>query len=196
MKCKETQDRFSEYLDGALMLGELRDVEQHLAECAECAQEISLWKEAASALSGALSCDAMPRTSLEEFVVACTAGTDAPTAEASRFIRWLTSPRHALASTVAGSFALTALLLMLVWTAGNGIGSAHSEQSPAPTMFGQYENIMGLDNAPIERSLDNGTKEKRRSDRGRFDTCVAAYPHHTGGADRSVQDELCAVADS
>ncbi|MGD2080998.1 MAG: zf-HC2 domain-containing protein [Nitrospirota bacterium] len=41
MRCDETRDRLSEYLDGELPPGERRGVEQHLAACEGCRKELS-----------------------------------------------------------------------------------------------------------------------------------------------------------
>ena len=173
MKCKDVQGLFSSYMDKAMSPSETRDLEQHLAECAGCAQELAQWKDAASALTQVLACDAVPRKPLEGFVAACTAEPE--TSLLVAIMRLLTSPRHVLASIVAGSVALTSLLLVLVWFAGNGTPSARAEQSPMTTRLRQYEMMLGSMNAPIKRSLDNGTKEKRRSDHSRIDDRTADH---------------------
>jgi hypothetical protein len=174
MKCKETQGRFSEYIDEVLSLSELRDVEQHLAECAECAQELERWKDAASALSQVLARDAVPAKSLDEFVAACTAEPELTGWAA--FVRLITSPRHAVASTVAGSVALTSLMLMLVWVAMNGVPSMRMQPSPMTSPLHRYEMLTEITDTPMKKGYDNGTQKDRRSDSGRVDTRIAVYP--------------------
>jgi hypothetical protein len=161
-------------MDEALPPRELRGLEQHLAECTECAQELAQWKDAASALSHVLLCDAVPTKSLEEFVAACAVEPEMTGWAA--IVRLLTSPRHVVASTVAGSVALTSLMLMLVWVAMNGVPSMRMQPSPMTSPLHRYEMLTEITDTPMKKGYDNGTQKDRRSDSGRVDTRIAVYP--------------------
>jgi hypothetical protein len=50
MTCDETRDSLSAYLDGALASEERRDVEAHLAACAECARELASLRQTVALL--------------------------------------------------------------------------------------------------------------------------------------------------
>lgn len=63
------------------------------------------------ALNEVLDADAVPTTSLDEFVAACMIERRG---RWSSFAEWLSAPKRAVASTVAGSMLLTCALISLV----------------------------------------------------------------------------------
>ena len=68
------------------------------------------------ALNEVLDADAVPTKSLEEFVAACM--VERP-GRFSALVEWLSAPRRAVASTVAGSFVLTSILILTVLLAAD-----------------------------------------------------------------------------
>jgi anti-sigma factor RsiW len=46
MRCDQVRDLMSEFLDGELPAGLAQSVEEHLAQCASCAAELSAWQRA------------------------------------------------------------------------------------------------------------------------------------------------------
>lgn len=64
------------------------------------------------ALNEVLDANAVPTKSLEEFVAACTAERPG---RWSALVEWLSAPRRAVTATIAGSIAITTILLLGVW---------------------------------------------------------------------------------
>ncbi|HET6454888.1 MAG TPA: hypothetical protein VFI02_10820 [Armatimonadota bacterium] len=76
------------------------------------------------ALSEVLDADAVPSKPLEEFVAACMAERHG---RLSALVEWLSAPRRAVAATVAGSFALTSVLLLtILFSAKPPAGQRHA----------------------------------------------------------------------
>ena len=76
------------------------------------------------ALNEVLDADAVPTKSLEEFVAACMVERRGWW---SALVEWLSAPRRAVAATVAGSFALTSVLLLtILFSAKPPAGQRHA----------------------------------------------------------------------
>ena len=120
----------------------------------KCAvKELESWQAAEESLKAVLAADAVPTKPLEEFIAACTGHTEQPGKWAA-FIEWLASPRRAVAATVAGSFALTTLLFMLIWYGSSVLPSSKTSQ---PTFQLEQYNLAGLSMYSIgEEFVDNG----------------------------------------
>jgi anti-sigma-K factor RskA len=48
MKCEEMEELLADYIQGTLSPGQRTQVEQHLAMCAQCSEEVSLWNKLAA----------------------------------------------------------------------------------------------------------------------------------------------------
>jgi len=105
------------------------------------------------ALNEVLDAEAVPTKPLHEFVAACM--VERP-GRWSALVEWLSAPRRAVAATVAGSFALTALLLMTTWYASSVLPS----KAGRPT-FPMLSDRYDLARLPVdfagERYSDDGT---------------------------------------
>ena len=88
------------------------------------------WESAAEkALKEVLDADAVPSKPLEELVAACMAERRGAW---SSFVEWLSAPRRAVAATVAGSIAITTILLLGVWCTAVMSPSSHEDNMYLP----------------------------------------------------------------
>jgi len=131
------------YLDEGLSLGEAQDFEKHLSACAGCREQLESWQKAGAALTAALDADAVPSTSLEEFVSACRSGEIQPVGSLGRLVQRLSAPRRVVAATVAGSFALTFALILVFWAASLSTSPLDKELSVYSNRFGPA-NVLAL----------------------------------------------------
>ena len=89
------------------------------------------------ALNEVLDADAVPTKPLDEFVAACTAERRG---RWNSLVDWLSAPRRAVASTVAGSFVLTSILVLTILLAADKAGQGHHMRFVSP----QVQMAMGL----------------------------------------------------
>lgn len=155
MKCDEAQALFAAYVDGELSDPKTRSLDEHLAACRKCADELRLICESQAALSCVLDCDAVPRTSLEEFVSAVTSA-ESEDGITGRIAAFIATPRRALAATIGGSLALTSALLFLAWVSVM-IPSTEHRQQTMQSPLQQYRLMIGNADIKEEGELHNGS---------------------------------------
>ena len=109
-------------------------------KCKCTIKESESWQAAEESLNAVLAADAVPTKPLDEFVAACTAHPERLSRWAA-FIEWLAYPRRAVAATVAGSFAMTAVLLTLTWYGSSVLPSSKTSQ---PTFQLEQYNLARL----------------------------------------------------
>lgn len=119
----------------------------------KCKKELEFWQAAEESLNAVLATDAVPTKPLDEFIAACTSHPKRLNRWAA-FIEWLASPRRAVAATVAGSFALTALLFLLTWYGSSLLPPSKTSQ---PTFHLEQNNFARLSMYSAgEEFVDNG----------------------------------------
>jgi hypothetical protein len=128
MKCEHIGELLPDYLQGSLNAGEAGLVEQHLMECADCRDEVAIWKKLAI-----LPMEQPSEASRERFEAMLhayqtgraeksVAGFDAAhRASGWSFMNWLRSP--------VGAVAWSAALLVIGIFAGNYFSGTHSRSS-------------------------------------------------------------------
>jgi HEAT repeat protein len=128
MKCEQVGELLPDYLQGSLNAEQEGLVEQHLMECAECRDEVAIWKKLATLPMEKPSEAARER--FEAMLAAYQAGRGAKSAadleRGNRaagwsLINWLRSP--------FGAVAWSAALLVIGIFAGNYFGGTRSHSS-------------------------------------------------------------------
>ncbi len=108
MKCEEIAELLPDYLQGILNPNQLRNVEQHLEQCADCAEEVSVWKKLS--LIPVEQPSAASRARFEAMLQAYQAGRSTTPAGVSEWrkrastwnvFHWLRSPLGAMAWSAA-----------------------------------------------------------------------------------------------
>ncbi len=157
MRCKQARKLFSVYLDEALPLGEAQSFENHLSACDGCRKQLDLWQMAGAGLTTALDADAVPSASLGEFVSACRSGEVERSGRLGRLVEWLAVPGRAVGATAVGSFALTSVLILLVWFGWLAVLPVHGGH-PARSVSPQLERMLALADPdwPAEGERQNG----------------------------------------
>jgi anti-sigma-K factor RskA len=108
MKCEQIADLLPDYLQGNLIPDELRNVEAHLQQCADCSEEVAVWKKLS--LLPIEQPSPASRARFEAMLQAYQAGRSRPSAGTSKWrerasawnvFRWLRSPLGAVAWSAA-----------------------------------------------------------------------------------------------
>ena len=157
MRCEQIRRLFSDYLDRVLSPRETRRVEEHLSACQSCGRELEVWRSAGRALSATLDADAVSSLPMEEFLAACMDVDPAPVGWLASLVHWLAAPRRALASTVAGSLALTSVLTLLTWY---GFGISQRQPGPQPSAYPGVYGMLSVARADVWKGeWQNGFQE-------------------------------------
>jgi len=128
MKCEQVGELLPDYLQGSLNAQQGGVVEQHLMECADCRDEVAIWKKL-SILPMEQPSEAS-RERFEAMLHAYQTGraekAESASARGNRaagwsFINWLRAP--------VGAVAWSAALLVIGIFAGNYFGASHSGSS-------------------------------------------------------------------
>lgn len=139
MKCEQIAELLPDYLQGSLSPDQHRSVEAHLGECADCSEEVAVWRKLSSLPVEQPS--AMSRVRFEAMLQAYQTGrSNQPTDDSAwrkraaswNFFHWLRSP--------FGVAAWSAALLVIGIFAGLRLGGP---KPPSP------------DIAEIQRQLEN-----------------------------------------
>jgi anti-sigma factor RsiW len=108
MKCEQITELLPDYLQGNLSPDQLRHVEEHLAECADCSEEVAVWKKLS--LLPIEQPSPVSRARFEAMLQAYQAGRSSQPAGTSKWrirapawnvFQWLRSPLGATAWSVA-----------------------------------------------------------------------------------------------
>ncbi|MGH9561244.1 MAG: anti-sigma factor family protein, partial [Terracidiphilus sp.] len=144
MKCEEMGELLPDYLQGSLKAGQDELVEQHIAECADCREDVAIWKKLS--LLPVEQPSARSRERFEEMLHAYQTGrNDKAAAGFERAQRgtlwsWLRSP--------LGAVVWSAALLAIGIFAGNYLGSrpAHTngDQGEIAAMHSELTNMRQL----------------------------------------------------
>jgi anti-sigma factor RsiW len=144
MKCEEIGELLPDYLQGSLKAEQDELVERHLEECADCREEVTIWKKL-SLLPVEKPSEGM-RERFEAMLHAYQTERNDKTAAESRREKgwalwsWLRSP--------VGAVAWSAALLAIGIFAGNylGRGTAHpsSDQNEIAAMHNELTNMRQL----------------------------------------------------
>ena len=119
----------------------------------KCKKELEFWQAAEESLNAVLAADAVPTKPLDEFVAACTVHTERLNRWAA-FIEWLSAPRRAVAATVAGSFAMTVMLVLIVWFGSMSSPSTDHGYTLVPQI--QYQVVLGDNDQLGKGEMYNG----------------------------------------
>ena len=108
MKCEQIAELLPDYLQGSLNPDQFREVEAHLGQCADCFEEVAIWKKLSLLPVEQPSLASLAR--FEAMLQAFQAGRSTqrrneselkPRASAWTFFRWLRSPLGAMAWSTA-----------------------------------------------------------------------------------------------
>jgi anti-sigma-K factor RskA len=108
MKCEQISELLPDYLQGSLRLEQHRSVEAHLAECADCSEEVAVWRKLS--LLPVEQPSPMSRVRFEAMLQAYQAGrSNQPAGDSTwrkrafswNFLQWLRSPLGAAAWSAA-----------------------------------------------------------------------------------------------
>jgi len=134
MRCEEVRQRFAEYLAGSLDADVARELEQHVASCAECQAEYAgveaLWKALADVPVPAVPSNRM-RERFSAMLAAERASADRrPASRPDRGRTWKPTfwPGEPLVQ-----MALAASLLIIGVIAGRALPSRQVQQAPVPS---------------------------------------------------------------
>jgi len=106
MSCREVMDRLSPFLDDELDPATSRDIEQHVATCADCAAELARLRALQQGLRGGLEFHRAPDLLRERVTRGVRASTVAPARRAPS--RWL-AVAAVLAVVAGGAWMLAPL---------------------------------------------------------------------------------------
>ncbi|MGH9741090.1 MAG: zf-HC2 domain-containing protein, partial [Candidatus Acidiferrum sp.] len=196
MKCEEMGELLPDYLQGSLKAGQDELVEQHIAECADCHEDVAIWKKLS--LLPVEQPSAGSRERFEEMLRAYQTGRNDKAASGLERAKrgtlwsWLRSP--------LGAVAWGAALLTIGIFAGNYLGSrpAHSsgDQGEIAAMHSELTNMRQLvvlsmlqQQSASERL--QGVSYSQREER--LDPQVLTALLHTLRYDNSVDVRLAAL---
>jgi anti-sigma factor RsiW len=179
MNCQQIEELLSDYLQNALTPAQAAEVEQHCEHCANCAQDIVMWKKLALLPEDKPSAESRQRFDAMLHAYSATAASaratatnTAPQAAATitkpswNFIEWLRSPFGAVAWSAAllliGLFAGTHISNRTTTAPNDEIASLHAEvtsmrQLVALSMLQQQsasERLQGVSWSTREDHLD------------------------------------------
>jgi anti-sigma factor RsiW len=179
-------DRISDYLDGALGQGARRQVEHHLASCAECASLLADLERVVARARAMAEADAAPDEDLWPGIEArLRRAAETPLADLGR-ISHLTSPRRAASRRISFTIPqLAAACLALAVVSGTGAWIlARDRDRPAPA-------AMALD-APAAATLA-GSEDAIR-DVAKLKEVLASRRNELDPATvRSLEESLLAI---
>jgi hypothetical protein len=196
MKCEEMGELLPDYLQGSLKAEQDSLVEQHLAGCADCCEEVVIWKKLS--LLPVEKPSAESRERFEAMLRAYQTGrNDKASAGFERSKRgsvwsWLRSP--------AGAVAWSAALLVIGIFAGNSLGSktthtnAHQDEIAAMhTELANMKQMVVLSMLQQQSASERlqGVSYSRREDQ--LDPQVMSALVHTLRYDGSVDVRLAAL---
>ena len=196
MKCEEIGELLPDYLQGSLKAEQDSLVEQHLVECADCREEVVIWKKLS--LLPVEKPSAESRERFEAMLQAYQTGrSDKAPAGFERPKRgsvwsWLRSP--------IGAVAWSAALLVMGLFAGNYLGSkpthTNSDQDEIKTMHAELANmkqmvVLSMLQQQSASERLQGVSYSRREDQ--LDPQVMSALVHTLRYDGSVDVRLAAL---
>jgi Putative zinc-finger/HEAT repeats len=196
MKCEEIGELLPDYLQGSLKAEQDSLVEQHLVECADCREEVVIWKKLS--LLPVEKPSAESRERFEAMLQAYQTGrNDKASAGFERPKRgslwsWLRSP--------VGAVAWSAALLVMGLFAGNYLGSkpthTNSDQDEIKTMHAELANmkqmvVLSMLQQQSASERLQGVSYSRREDQ--LDPQVMSALVHTLRYDGSVDVRLAAL---
>ena len=196
MKCEEMGELQPDYLQGTLKAEQDHVVEQHLAECADCREEVVIWKKLS--LLPVEQPSAESRVRFEEMLQAYQTGRN--DIASSRFERpkraavwsWLRSP--------VGAVAWSAALLVIGIFAGNYFGNkttrSNANQDEIAAMHTELTNmkqmvVLSMLQQQSASERLQGVSYSRREDQ--LDPQVMSALVHTLRYDGSVDVRLAAL---
>jgi len=196
MKCEEIGELLPDYLQGNLKAEQDDLVEKHIAECADCREDVAIWKKLS--LLPVEQPSAGSRERFEAMLHAYQTGrNDKAVAELGREKRggvwsWLRSP--------VGAVAWSAALLVIGVFAGNSLGNrpTHSmaDQGEIAAMHSELTNMRQLVVLSMlqQQSASERLQGVSYSQReGQLDPQVVAALVHTLRYDNSVDVRLAAL---
>ncbi len=196
MKCEEMGELLPDYLQGSLKAEQDELVEQHIAECEDCREDVAIWKKLS--LLPVVQPSAESRQRFEAMLHAYQTGrNDKAAAELGREKRgavwnWLRSP--------VGAVAWSAALLVIGVFAGNYFGNrpTHSiaDQGEIAAMHSELTNMRQLVVLSMlqQQSASERLQGVSYSQReGQLDPQVVAALVHTLRYDNSVDVRLAAL---
>jgi Putative zinc-finger len=196
MKCEEIGELLPDYLQGSLKAEQDSLVEQHLVECADCREEVVIWKKLS--LLPVEKPGAESRERFEAMLRAYQTGrSDKASGGFERAKRgsiwsWLRSP--------VGAVAWSAALLVMGLFAGNYLGSrtthTNSDQDEIKTMHAELANmkqmvVLSMLQQQSASERLQGVSYSRREDQ--LDPQVMSALVHTLRYDGSVDVRLAAL---
>jgi hypothetical protein len=194
MKCEQIAELLPDFLRGGLDLGQTDTVERHLAECADCRDEVALWDKLA--LLPAAEPNPAARQRFEEMLRAYEAGRQerqpvlAHTSVSPRrsAFDWLRSPLVQL----AGSLALLAIGFFL----GAGLNRVRSQSNEVAVMRAEVSNMRQL--VVLSMLQQQSASERLQAvsysqNEQRLDPQVLSALLHTLRYDSSVDVRLAAL---
>lgn len=146
MKCEQIAELLPDYLQGSLSLDQHRTVEAHLEQCADCSEEVAVWRKLS--LLPMEQPSPMSRVRFEAMLQAYQAGCSSEPggrsawrkrASSWNFFHWLRSP--------LGAAAWGAALLVVGVFAGLRLAGPKQPQPPSPelaTMQSELANMKQL----------------------------------------------------
>lgn len=196
MKCEEMGELLPDYLEGNLKAEQDELVEQHIAECADCREDVAIWKKLS--LLPAEQPNAESRQRFRAMLHAYQTGrNDKEAAELGREKRagvwsWLRSP--------AGAVAWSAALLVVGVFSGNYLGNKTARTNPGQneiaamhvelTNMRQLVVLSMLQQQSASERLEGVSYSQREE---HLDPQVLAALVHTLRYDNSVDVRLAAL---
>jgi anti-sigma factor RsiW len=142
MNCEQIAELLPDYLQGISHPEQGRIVEQHLELCAECREEVAIWKKLS--LLPVEEPSPASRARFEAMVQAYQAGRSdpsAPIAEKERAFRW---PRFPWFRSPVAGLAWALVLLGIGIFAGNYMSRSHSHSEELAAMHSELTNMRQL----------------------------------------------------
>ena len=202
VNCEQMERLLPDYLQGALSSAQAAEVEQHCGHCANCAQDIVMWKQLAMLPEGKPSAESRQRFEAMLYGYSATASEIAPAHSNARrsrpvatkpswnFLEWLRSPMGA----VAWSAALLIIGLFVGTQIGNRTTPAHSDEIASlhaeVTSMRQLVALSMLQQSSASERLQ-GVSWSNREDH--LDPQVQSALMHTLRYDGSVDVRLAAL---
>lgn len=195
MKCEQIAELFRGYLEGSLNSDQHRDVEAHLAECANCSEEVVLWQKLS--LLPVEQPSPRSRARFEAMLQAYQAGRSNQPGSSPEgrkrvswnFVDWLRSPL----GTLAYGVALLLIGLLTGLRVGSPRGSPSQELADMRSQFANMKQLVVLSMLQQQSAsarLEGVTWSTRDQ---QLDPKVLAALLHTLRYDPSVDVRLAAL---
>lgn len=197
MKCEQIAEILPDYLQGSLSPDQHRTVEAHLEQCADCCEEVAVWRKLS--LLPVEQPSPLSRVRFEAMLQAYQAGrSNEPGSNSWRkrasswnFFHWLRSP--------LGAVAWSAALLIIGIFAGLRLGGPKQPQPPSPEMAAMQAELANMKQLVVLSMLQQQSASARlegvtlSTREQKIDPQVLSALLHTLRYDPSVDVRLAAL---